>query len=143
MHPAECSAWAINGFSSATQLFDHCRNIGASAIKLSDFGLAKDQASEFTRTQTEMRGTIRAPQLVSFKAYDVRSEVYAIGWVLAYIFTGRESPQHGEDVVSRIIQKCTNSDIAQRYQDVPSIIADVDRLEAVQPGISSETRAVR
>jgi tRNA A-37 threonylcarbamoyl transferase component Bud32 len=109
----------------------------AVSVKLSDFGLAKDQASEFTRTHTEMRGTIRDPQLVSFKAYEVRNEVYAIGWVLAYIFNGKESLPHGEDGVSRIIQKCTASDLAQRYQDVPSIIADVDRLEAVKPGASA------
>lgn len=64
---------------------------GAVCVKLSDFGLAKDQSSTFTRTHTEMRGTIRDPQLSSFKDYDVRNEVYAIGWLLAYIFTRRES----------------------------------------------------
>src|SRR5699024_9716424 len=36
-------------------------------VKLSDFGLVKDQANEFTRSQTEMKGTIRDPMLDSFK----------------------------------------------------------------------------
>ena len=38
---------------------------GAVLVKLSDFGLVKDHGSEFTRTNTEMRGTIetRAEQL--------------------------------------------------------------------------------
>lgn len=44
---------------------------GAVLVKLSDFGLVKDQASLFTRTQTEMRGTIRDPQLHNFKDYGV------------------------------------------------------------------------
>src|SRR5262249_28118031 len=54
-------------------------------VKLSDFGLAKDHASDFTRTTTEMRGTIRDPMLANFKEYDVLNEVYSIGWVLFYI----------------------------------------------------------
>lgn len=40
---------------------------GAVLVKLSDFGLVKDQASDFTRTSTQMRGTIRDPSLSSFK----------------------------------------------------------------------------
>jgi hypothetical protein len=44
---------------------------GAVLVKLSDFGLVKDHASEFTRTKTEMRGTIRDPLLSSFKDYTV------------------------------------------------------------------------
>lgn len=42
---------------------------GAVLVKLSDFGLVKDRASDFTRTRTEMRGTIRDPVLSNFKDY--------------------------------------------------------------------------
>ena len=66
-------------------------NGGAVLVKLSDFGLAKDRNSEYTRTKTEMRGTIRDPILASFKEYGVCNEIYAIGWVLSYIFSGREA----------------------------------------------------
>ncbi|MFZ3267673.1 MAG: protein kinase family protein [Mycobacterium sp.] len=104
---------------------------GAVLVKLSDFGLAKDHTSDFTRTKTEMRGTIRDPLLASFKDYDVRNEVYSIGWVLSYIFTGRDSLAHGDDEVGRIIQNCTANDVAQRYPDVRSVITDVERLVAV------------
>ncbi len=98
-------------------------------VKLSDFGLAKDHASEFTRTGTEIRGTIRDPLLNSFKDYSVLNEIYSLGWVLSYIFTGRESLKSGKDEVSRIIQKCAANDTAQRYQKVIDLIADVERLE--------------
>ena len=101
---------------------------GAVLVKLSDFGLVKDQASEFTRTKTEMRGTIRDPLLSSFKDYDVLNEIYSLGWVLSYIFTGREALKSGADEVSRIIQKCAANDKAQRYQRVMDLIADVERL---------------
>jgi tRNA A-37 threonylcarbamoyl transferase component Bud32 len=100
-------------------------------VKLSDFGLAKDHASYFTRTKTEMRGTIRDPTLTSFKEYGVRNEVYSIGWVLSYIFTGKESLPHADDEISRIVRKCTTNDIEQRYPDVRAIIVDVERLESV------------
>jgi serine/threonine protein kinase len=110
---------------------------GAVLVKLSDFGLVKDQASEFTRTKTEMRGTIRDPLLSSFKDYAVLNEIYSIGWVLSYIFTGRESLKAGTDEVSRIVQKCGANDIVQRYQRVIDLIADVERLEVSATGTPS------
>jgi tRNA A-37 threonylcarbamoyl transferase component Bud32 len=91
---------------------------GAVLVKLSDFGLVKDRDSEFTRTKTEMRGTIRDPSLSSFRDYTVLNEIYSIGWVLSYIFTGREALKRGADEVSQIIQKCTANDPAERYQQV-------------------------
>lgn len=103
---------------------------GAVLVKLSDFGLVKDQASHFTRTQTEMRGTIRDPQLHSFKDYDTVNEIYAIGWVLSYIFTGRDALSTGSGPGSYIIKKCTASDYSERYSTVLQVIADVERLEA-------------
>lgn len=113
---------------------------GAVLVKLSDFGLVKDQASRFTRTQTEMRGTIRDPQLHTFKDYGVLNEMYSIGWVLSYIFTGRDALSGGADVVSRIVQKCTAADLTQRYASVLEVIADVEHLEA-SPAATTEAGA--
>lgn len=103
---------------------------GAVLVKLSDFGLVKDQAKDFTRTQTEMKGTLRDPMLESFKAYAVVNEMYSIAWVLAYIFTGRESLPSTGNTVGRIIHKCAVNNLDQRYQTVIELIADVERLEA-------------
>lgn len=103
---------------------------GAVLVKLSDFGLVKDQASLFTRTQTEMRGTIRDPQLHNFKDYGVLNEMYSIGWVLSYIFTGRDALSSDTDAASRIVQKCTAHDLTQRYASAREVIADVEHLDA-------------
>jgi hypothetical protein len=54
----------------------------------------------------------------------------ALGWVLSYIFTGREALKAGTDEVSRIVQKCGANDTTQRYQQVIDLIADVERLAA-------------
>lgn len=110
------------------KVFDH----GAVLVKLSDFGLVKEATSDFTRTQSELRGTIRDPALDDFKRYGVANEIYAIGWVLWYIFTGKESLRFGADEVSGIIQRCVDHDPDQRYQKVSGVIAAVEAL-AVNP----------
>jgi hypothetical protein len=102
---------------------------GAVLVKLSDFGLVKDQTSTFTRTMTEMRGTIRDPLLDLFKDYSVANEIYSIGWVLSYIFTGKDSLNVGQDEVRAIVQRCTSQDYSMRYTSVLEVIADVERLE--------------
>jgi len=106
---------------------------GVVLVKLSDFGLAKHSSSEFTRTGTELRGTIRDPLLEEFKSYDVRNEMYAIGMVLAYIFTGRESFRGARSDVARVLQKCVDlqDDGGRRYATVGDLIADVEALSAV------------
>jgi eukaryotic-like serine/threonine-protein kinase len=109
---------------------------GAVLVKLSDFGLVKDRTSEFTRTSTEMRGTIRDPMLGSFKDYAVVNEVYSLGFVLCYIFTGRESLKAAVGDVGKIVQKCVANDTAQRYGRVIDLIADVEGL-AVSPADAS------
>ena len=113
---------------------------GAVLVKLSDFGLVKDQTSRFTRTHTEMRGTIRDPQLHNFKDYGVLNEMYSIGWVLSYIFTGRDALSGGADAASRIVQKCTAPNLAQRYSSTLEVIADVEHLEA-SPAATTEAGA--
>jgi hypothetical protein len=102
---------------------------GAALVKLSDFGLVKEPTSDFTRTGTELRGTIRDPQLERFKDYDVRNEIYSIGWVLHFIFTGRESLVHEDDPVGDIVKRCTDRALGARYQTVLDLIADVEKLE--------------
>lgn len=109
---------------------------GAVLVKLSDFGLVKDLESAFTRTRTEMRGTIRDPYLHNFKDYGRVNEIYAVGWVLSYIFTGRESLKTGKDDVSHIIHKCTSSNLRERYQNVADIISDVERLDMLASSVA-------
>ncbi|MEU6303362.1 protein kinase family protein [Streptomyces chartreusis] len=108
-------------------------NGGAVLVKLSDFGLAKDKNSAYTRTKTEMRGTIRDPLLANFKEYGVRNEIYSIGWVLSYIFSGKEALMAQKDAPSQIVRKCTAHDVAHRYQSVRDLIGDVEKLEATPP----------
>jgi hypothetical protein len=107
---------------------------GAVLVKLSDFGLVKDQTSEYTRTHTELRGTIRDPLLENFKDYSVNNEIYAIGSVLSFVFSGRESLKTDGGDVWRIVRKCVDHDAKQRYASVRDIIVDVEALVAPPTG---------
>ena len=108
------------------RLFDK----GAVLVKLSDFGLVKDRMSEFTRTHTELRGTLRDPLLENFRDYNETNEIYAIGCVLSYIFTGKESLKADATEVSRIVQRCVNNTAELRYGTVLEVIADVEALDS-------------
>lgn len=102
--------------------YDH----GAVIVKLSDFGLLKDNGSTFTMSDTEMRGTIRDPLWTSFKDFDVSNEIYAAGVVLAFIFTGREGLPQDTVGVNEVIHKCTILTASQRYASVLEVIKDLE-----------------
>ncbi len=107
---------------------------GAVLVKLSDFGLVKDQESDYTHTGSEVRGTIRDPLLESFKDYSVANEIYATGSVLAFIFTGKKSLAVDSGDVGRIVQRCVDHDASKRYRSVAAIIPDVEALIATPSG---------
>ncbi|MBM7510260.1 hypothetical protein JOE61_004074 [Nocardioides salarius] len=98
---------------------------GEVQVKVSDFGLAKDQSQAFTLTNTEMRGTIRDPMLTSFKHYGVANELYSIAWVLSYVVTGRESLMPVGTPLGDIIQRCAHHSVGDRYATVDLLIAAI------------------
>lgn len=107
---------------------------GAVLVKLSDFGLVKTTDSELTRTGTEMKGTIRDPLLEHFGDYSLVNEIYAIGHVLAFIFTGRKAISVDDLSVRKIIERCTANDYELRYQNVAAVIDDVENLSVHTTG---------
>lgn len=102
----------------------------AVTVKLSDFGLAKPEGSDFTKTETEIRGTIVDPTLDKFKDYKPVNDIYVVGFILSYIFKGVRQLLPGSTPLGEIIQKCSNSDPTLRYQTVPEIVAAIENLEA-------------
>lgn len=110
-------------------------------VKLSDFGLTKARDSEFTRTESELRGTILDPTIRSFKEYNVLNEVYAVGFVLSFIFSGRKDITACSGAVRPVIDRCVAHDLVARYPDVLTIIRDVEALEPETADPISETPA--
>lgn len=97
-------------------------------IKLSDFGLIKDLESRFTKTETDIKGTIIDPTLENFKNYSFIHELYAVGFILNFIFTGRKSLQHSNEEFSKILLQCTDNNLNKRYKDLGTLIKDVENL---------------
>jgi eukaryotic-like serine/threonine-protein kinase len=102
---------------------------GAVTVKLSDFGLAKPPESDFTGTETEIRGTIVDPALDRFKDFEPVNDIYVVGFVLTYIFKGVSRLIPDFTPLGEIIQKCSHSDPTRRYQTVLQVVSAVENLE--------------
>ncbi|MUL85043.1 MULTISPECIES: protein kinase family protein [unclassified Mycolicibacterium] len=102
---------------------------GAVTVKLSDFGLAKPPESDFTKTDTEIKGTFVDPALDKFKDFEPVNDIYVVGIVLSYIFKGVSHLLPEFTPLGEIIHKCSASDPTRRYQTVLQIIDAVENLE--------------
>lgn len=115
-------------------------------VKIMDFGIARSMEAA-TRLTGSMVGTpaYMAPEQVSGKPVDYRTDIYSLGLMLYEIFTGtqavqadtpvavalkqiRETPPHPHDVdptiplpIERAILKCLEKDPAKRYQSVAEL----------------------
>ncbi len=115
-------------------------------VKIMDFGIARSMDA-MTRLTGSMVGTpaYMAPEQVSGKQVDFRTDIYALGLILYEIFTGqpafqaenavavalkqmRESPKPVREVdpsipfgIERAIMKCLQKDPANRFQSVEQL----------------------
>lgn len=115
---------------SLTNVLVKTYDAGVVQVKLSDFGLHKTQHSLLTRTGTEMKGTILDPTLDDFKSYSLANEIYSVGHVVSFIFTGRTAPHVRGMNLGAIIRRCTDLNVENRYQQLQEIINDITNLEA-------------
>jgi hypothetical protein len=129
--------WALRYLSSRrilhrdlsyTNVLVKCQDFDMIAVKLSDFGLHKAEESTFTHTGSEMKGSLRDPQATSFKDFALVNEIHAVGYVLAYILTGKKTVPTTQGPVRDIVLKCVHPNTTQRYQGIEDLIADVSKL---------------
>ena len=98
-------------------------------VKVSDFGLAKERGSDLTSTGSSMKGSIIDPALKSFRDFKPVNDIYSIGFILSYILTGKENLVTDGSRLGSIIQKCSATNSADRYQTVWDIIEDMRKAE--------------
>lgn len=101
-------------------------------VKLSDFGLIKDLNLDLTRTDSEIRGTIIDDTLTNFKNYNIKNEIYAIGVVLWFIFTGKTSLKNDNSEIGKIVEKCIIRNHDERYNNVNEIIRDLSSISDIK-----------
>lgn len=107
-------------------------DLDAVVVKLSDFGLHKGEDSEYTQVDSSLKGTILDPTLGSFKDFGYTNDIYAVGLILTYIFTGRAPLNSATGPLQDVVAKCTDHSVSKRYASVAEIIAAVDAL--LDPG---------
>lgn len=97
-------------------------------VKLSDFWLMKEVWSDFTKIDTDIKWTIIDPALTNFKDYDILNEIYSIGFIINFIFTGKKSFNSDDTDLSKVVEQCTTSNTKKRYQSVTHIISSIEGL---------------
>lgn len=114
---------------SYTNVLVKTYDAGVVQVKISDFGLHKTRSSLLTRTGTEMKGTILDPTLTSFKDYTLSNEIYSVGFILSFIFTGKEAPYVAGANLGALVRKCTDLTTENRYTGIQEIIDAVAALD--------------
>lgn len=96
--------------------------------KISDFGLAKDDRQLITSSDSSLKGTIIDPCLETFKSYDIQNEIYVVGFILWYIFTGKKNFKFTNTAISSIVSKCITSNKEERYLNISELMNDIQKI---------------
>lgn len=101
-------------------------------LKITDFGISKNdnlQRKYKTRTGTQVKGTLIDPLIEDFKDFNIQNEIYAIGFVINYIYFGTDAIKVDGSIISQIIQKSIIADLDIRYKNTSEILKDLRKME--------------
>lgn len=108
---------------------------GNIVTKVADFGLAKDHRSISSITRHSNMGYGRAAftapeQKKSLKNADFLSDIYSLGALLFYIFSGKSPEQRFTSFIKYqyIVGKSMEEDRSKRYQNVHDLMNDIDQI---------------
>jgi len=91
-----------------------------SGVKVLDFGLAKSAADPALTADGAMMGTpaYMAPEQLEGRGADERTDIYALGLMLAEMSTGkRSSPSEAvPSPLARVVKRCMETDPDERWQ---------------------------
>ncbi|EKN71488.1 serine/threonine protein kinase [Neobacillus bataviensis LMG 21833] len=117
-------------------------------IKLIDFGIAREFKTENT-TDTTNLGTkgYAAPEQLSGKQTDARTDIYSLGVTLYHLVTGKtlsDPPYELRPIrtwnpalpegLEHIIAKCTHAEPDQRYQSCEELVYDLQNINKLTQG---------
>lgn len=96
-------------------------------LKLIDFGIAREIKEEKSQ-DTTILGTpgYAAPEQFGFLQTDGRTDIYALGVLLNVLLTGAlPSEKTYDGSLGKIVQRCIEIDVRQRYQSVADLLEDL------------------
>ncbi|KAA0549171.1 protein kinase [Bacillus sp. BGMRC 2118] len=121
-------------------------------IKLIDFGIAREFKSENT-TDTTNLGTklYAAPEQISGKQTDARTDIYSLGVTLYHLITGKtikDEPYELKPIrywdpsfpegLEHIISKSTQAEPGGRYQNCAELLYDLENIEKLTKGYKKQ-----
>lgn len=98
--------------------------------KLIDFNTARYYEKGAQRDTTFL-GTreFAAPEQFGDKQTDVRTDIYELGAMMNYLLTGKNHKRYmSQGIAQNIIEKCTQYELEKRYQNVGTLMRDIQKL---------------
>lgn len=121
---------------------------GELTIKVSDFGLGKDLSkdSHFTKTSPSQYGQFYycAPeQAADLRNASVRSDIYSLGCVCYYIFTGKQ-PNHRKTFdFTSLVDKAISADPNLRHSNIEEFEAHYLQLKQIYNSINNAAKPLK
>ena len=107
--------------------------LAKSAVKVLDFGLARSAADPSVTAAGAVMGTpaYLAPELLEGKEADVRSDIYALGLILAEMLTGKRSAnlESLPPPFDRVVKRCLDPDPEERWQSARDLKWEIESIE--------------
>lgn len=112
-------------------------------LKLIDFNIAR-QRKETQGTDTTILGTAgyAAPEQYGFSQTDERADIYSVGVLWNVLLTGcfPSEKRYTGHPLSMIIQRCTEMDSRQRYQNVQEVLDEMESCGLRRPEPRADTQ---
>lgn len=97
-------------------------------VKLSDFGLVKDESNHITDDDSSIKGTFIDPCLDRFSNYNLINEVYSIGFMMVFIFTGKKNVEKLPENYQIFKDRFITTDLNKRINTIDEIINIVKQI---------------
>lgn len=108
-----------------------------SGVKVLDFGLAKSNVDPTVTAEGAVMGTpaYLAPERLEGKEADARSDIYALGLVLAEMATGKRSAtvEGLPPAFERVVNRCLQTDPDERWQSARDLKWELESIELAPP----------
>lgn len=93
-------------------------------LKISDFGLCKNPRNNYTSTLSEIKGSYKDPALEKWGDYTTVNDIYSMASIINYMYYGRQNIELDNSNMSKILKKCMDLDIKNRYHTVEELAKD-------------------
>ena len=73
--------------------------------------------------------TLCDPTLSDFKNYNEQNDIYLIGLMINFIYHQTEAIKSGDTPMNKIVHKCLDVDLDNRYKSILEIKNDIKQVE--------------